>query len=55
MTKQLLIHCGIAELQIALVHDGVLERYWSELVLGDEDGEWVSASLVFRFLLGSLG
>jgi ribonuclease G len=39
MTKQLLIHCGIAELQIALVHDGVLERYWSEMVLGDEDGE----------------
>lgn len=39
MTKQLLIHCGIAELQIALVHDGVLERYWSEMVLGGEGGE----------------
>ncbi len=39
MTKQLLIHCGIAELQIALVHDGVLERYWSEMVLGEDGGE----------------
>jgi len=39
MTKQLLIHRGIAELQIALLHDGVLERYWSETVFEGGVGE----------------
>jgi ribonuclease G len=52
MTKQLLIHRGIAELQIALVHDGVLERYWSEMVLGGEDGrERTGASRVGDIVL----
>lgn len=39
MTKQLLIHRGIAELEIALLNDGVLERYWSETVLEGEVGK----------------
>jgi len=39
MPKQILIHSGIAELQIALVDDGLLERYWSEMDLEGEDGE----------------
>ena len=52
MTKQLLIHCGIAELQIALVHDGVLERYWSEMVLdGEEGGERSGTSRVGDIVL----
>ena len=39
MTKQLLIHCGIAELRIALLNDGTLERYWSEMGLKNKDSE----------------
>ncbi len=39
MTEQLLIHSGIAELRIALLNDGALERYWSEMGLKEEDGE----------------
>jgi ribonuclease G len=39
MTKQLLIHSGIADLQIALLNEGVMERYWSEMGLDDESGE----------------
>nr|TFG54933.1 MAG: Rne/Rng family ribonuclease [Hyphomicrobiales bacterium] len=39
MTQALLIHSGIAELEIALLKDGVLERYWSETSLEDDESQ----------------
>src|SRR5262245_13935480 len=38
MSKDVLIHAGIAEIRIALVKDGVLEQFWQESTLGDGEG-----------------
>ena len=38
MPKDLLIHTGVAETCIALISDGVLERYWQEQTIDDRAG-----------------
>ena len=39
MTKELLIHAGIAELTVVMVEDGVLSRFWQESTIGSASGE----------------
>lgn len=41
MTKELLIHAGIAELTVAIVEDGVLSRFWHDSTIGSASGEYV--------------
>ena len=46
MSKDILIHCGIAETRVAIVSNGRLERYWSEFGLADGNDEHEGASRV---------
>ncbi|MEY4879533.1 MAG: hypothetical protein RJB62_1002 [Pseudomonadota bacterium] len=52
MTKQVLIRAGIAELEIAVIRDGVVENYWSEMTLDDESEAKGGTSRVGDIVVG---